>query len=139
MTPPRQVWIFKLGCWIAFAAAVVHLLGHLVMMSSSGNRPAAGWPNYLFPVPGQTVPSNDDVADGLSLSFSLLLATLAGAGVVVAKRGQADALLLRGVARAYALGGAVLLVVSVVMFFSIQSFAIAAMTLCFALGAVTET
>ena len=26
---PRQVWLFKLGCWIAIVTAAVHLVGHV--------------------------------------------------------------------------------------------------------------
>jgi hypothetical protein len=142
MTPPRQVWLFDLGCWLALVTAGIHLVGHLLVSGSAvpgsaatpGQRPA-----YLFLVQGQSVSSTDQVADGLSLSFSLLLATLGSAGLVVGKRGHDDALLLRGVARAYALGTGVLLVVSILTFFSFQTFAIATMAVCFGLATVTET
>lgn len=140
MTPPRQVWLFRLGCWVAFATAAIHLLAHLFMTGSPQSVDSATtWPAYLFTVPGQTIPSIGQVADGFSLSFSLLLATIAGAGLVVATRGADDPLLLRGVSRAYAMGSGVLLVISILMFFSVQSFAIAMMALCFALAAVSET
>jgi hypothetical protein len=141
MTPPRQVWLFKLGCWTAFATAALHLLAHLLVPSADkpGPEPADLRPGYLVLVPGQPIPSAGEVADGFSLAFSLLLATMAAAGIVVAHRGQDDPLLLRGVARAFAIGSGVLLVLSVLLFFSLQSFAIAAMALCFALGAVSET
>jgi hypothetical protein len=136
MTPPRQVWLFKLGCWAAFATAALHLAGHIFLEvpTAGGERPG-----YLFLVPGQTVPAHHHVTDGLSLAFSLLLATIGGAGLVVANRGGEDPALLRGVARSFGIGSAALLVLSIVMFFSLQSFAIAFMALCFALGAVSET
>jgi len=141
LTPPRQVWLFQLGCWMAFATAVLHLLGHLLIASPHTAVAAAlqHLPGYLFLVPGQDVPSAQDVTGGLSLSLSLLLATIAGAGLAVGKRGHDDALLLRGVARAYALGFVVLLIVSILMFFSVQSFFIATTALCFGLAAVSET
>lgn len=140
MTPPRQIWLFQLGCWMTFATAVVHLLGHLLVASPSTAVAEAiqYLPGYLFLVPGQDVPSSREVTSGLSLSLSLLLATIAGAGLAVGKRGHDDPLLLRGVARAYALGLVVLLVVSILMFFSVQSFFIATTALCFGLAAVSE-
>jgi hypothetical protein len=141
VTPPRQVWLFELGCWTAFATAAVHLAGH-VLASGAGHDTAVSVERLsgaLFLVPGQDPPSPDQVAGGFSLALSLLLGTLAAAGVAVGKRGHEDPTLLRGVAKAYAVGGAVLLVVSILMFFSLQTFFIAAMALCFALASVTET
>jgi hypothetical protein len=139
VTPPRQVWLFQLGCWAAFATAVLHLVGHLMFPNQAGVSGIAGRPPGLFLVPGQDIPTPQNVANGFSLSWALLLATLASAGLAVAKRGYEDTLLLRGVARAYAFGGAVLLVISVQNFFSLQSFLIAIVALCFALAMVPET
>jgi hypothetical protein len=139
VTPPRQVWLFQLGCWVAFATAVLHLIGHLVFPIPTGASAITGRPPGLFLVPGQDIPSAPDVANGFSLSWALLLATLASAGLAVGKRGFEDTVLLRGVARAYALGAAVLLVISVQNFFSLQSFFIAIVALCFALAMVPET
>ena len=84
------------------------------------------------------MPNFDRVSDGFSLAFALLMTTMAAAGLAVQRRGREDALLMRGVARAYALGFGALLVISVLSFFSVQSFFIAATALCFALAAVSE-
>ncbi len=138
MTPPRQVWLFQLGCWLAFATAVVHLAGHLFVAPVEPAVGQASRPAYLLLVPGQDVPSPRDVADGLSLALSVLVGTLGAAGLVVHRYGSERPPLLRGVARAYAFGTAVLLVLSIANFFSVQSFFIAMTALCFALASVTE-
>jgi hypothetical protein len=124
---------------VAFATAVLHLVGHLVFPTPAGSPAVSGRPPGLFLVPGQDIPTSQDVAKGFSLAWALLLATLASAGLAVGKRGYEDTVLLRGVARAYALGAAVLLVISVQNFFSLQSFLIAIVALCFALAMVPET
>ena len=140
-TPPRQVWLFQLGCWLAFATAAVHLAGHLVAagtVSVTSLMDGTERPAYLILVPGQDIPTPREVADGLSLAVALLLGTLGATGLVVHRRAQEDSVLLRGVARAYALGGTVLLIVSIMNFFSLQTFFVATMALCFALAAVSE-
>jgi hypothetical protein len=133
--------LFQLGCWLAFATAGVHLVGHLLMAGTVGPAvlvDGVDRPSYVILVPGQDVPTPEQVADGLSLAVALLLGTLGATGLVVHRRGQEDAVLLRGVARAYAIGSAVLLVIAVLNFFSLQAFFIATMALCFALAAVSE-
>jgi hypothetical protein len=137
--PPRQAWLFQLGCWIACATAAVHLVGHIFVAETPGPQDVAGAsPAYLFLVPGQDVPSFRQVADGFSLALALLLTTLGAAGLVVLSRGHADAVLMRGVSRVYALGISVLLVVSILNFFSVESFFLALAALCFGLAAVSE-
>jgi hypothetical protein len=140
LTPPRQVWLFELGCWLAFATAVVQVAGHLMRPAPSALAASLAGVTapYLIFVPGQDAPTWVQAFDGYSVSMPLLLATLGAAGLAVQKRGYQDATLLRGVARAYAVGSAVLLVVAVISFFSLQAFFIATMALCFALAAVTE-
>jgi hypothetical protein len=137
--PPRQIWIFQLGCWVSCATAAVHLAGHIFVPGSTGPPPDAGAsPAYLFLIPGQDVPSARQVADGFSLALALLLTTLGAAGLAVLHRGHTDAVLMRGVSRAYALGISVVLVVSVLDFFSLQTFFLAIAALCFGLATVSE-
>jgi len=137
MTPPRQVWLFQLGCWMAWVTAAIHLAGHVFVAGTQ--PPVSGSPAYLFLIPNQPVPDAAAVADGLSLALPLLLVTLGAAGLVVHRRGADDPALLRGVARAYALGTGILLAVSVLSFFSLLSFLLVVTALCFALAGVTET
>jgi hypothetical protein len=137
--PPRQVWLFQLGCWVACATAAVHLAGHVFVPGTAGPSELAGpAPAYLFLIPGQDVPSARQVADGFSLALALLLATLGAAGLAVLSRGHADATLMRGIARVYALGIGVILALSILSFFSLQTFFLAVAALCFGLAAVSE-
>ena len=55
--PPRQVWLFQLGCWVAFATAIVHLAEHVsglnalppeTQILSQPARVAAAMVAYLF-------------------------------------------------------------------------------------------
>ena len=137
--PPRQVWLFQLGCWVACATAALHLIGHIFVAGTAGSPWAAGAsPAYLFLVPGQQVPSPSEVADGLSLALSLLLATLGAAGLAVLNRGHADPVMMRGMARIYGLGIGLVLLVSILDFFSLQTFLLAIAGMCFGLAAVSE-
>ena len=148
--PPRQIWLFQLGCWLACATAALHLVAHVAIggtaapaaassVATDAVQPAQEVPPYLLLVPGQEWPAREKVADGLSLSLVALLATIGAAGLAVGKRGHGDALLMRGVARAYAVGAAAVLVVSIFDFFSVQTFFLSMVALCFALAAVPET
>ena len=131
--------MFQLGCWVACAAAAVHLVAHILVPGTAGAPDVAGAsPPYLILVPGQDVPSARQVSDGFSLALSLLLATLGASGLAVLNRGSADAMLMRGLSRAYALGIGVVLVVSIMNFFSVQSFFLAIAALCFGLASVSE-
>lgn len=140
--PPRQVWLFQLGCWVAFATAIVHLVEHVSGLNALSPDTVAGInalrATYVILIPGLHQPTFLSVLNGFSLSLALLLATIGAAGLVVLKYGSAQPLLLRGVARALAIGTGMLLVVSVEGFFSVQTFFMATMALCFALSAVSQ-
>ncbi|MEO7192808.1 MAG: hypothetical protein ABI051_17315 [Vicinamibacterales bacterium] len=140
--PPRQEWLFRLGCWVAFAVAGVHLAAHVFasgispeLVDSLNRAP----PPFVFVVPGLWRPTTTSVISGMSLSMALLVTTLGAVGLILLKRGGGDdPLLLRGVARAFAVAGVGLLIVSIADFFSLQTFAIAVMAMCFALAAVPQ-
>lgn len=141
--PARQLGIFRLGCWTALLAALVHLAAHVFWVNDLSPHAAAGLgllpPDYVIRVPGLRQPAYRGVVDGLSLSLPMLLATIGAAGFAVARHGDANAGLIRGVAGAYAIGVTAVLVTSIVLFFSVQTFAIALPALCFALAAVPES
>ena len=140
--PPRQVWLFQLGCWVAFASALVHLAEHVSGLNALD--PAlvthinVARATYVIAVPGLHQPTFLSVLNGFSLSVSLLLATIGAAGLVVLKYGAEQALLLRGVSRAFGFGLGMLVVLSIEGFFSIQTFFILIAALCFALSAVSR-
>ena len=107
--PPRQVWLFQFGCWAALTTAIVHIA--IAVATGTDDGP-------------------------LNLVFAVCFAAVGGMGLVVAKRAQADALLMYGVARAAAIAGATLLVLSLTYFPIYASMLIAAVTTCFAVSAV---
>jgi len=140
--PLRQVWIFKFACWVAFLTAAVHMAAHI-----SGPPPPTNATeqqiqdlitNYYFPMPGGGERSIMDFYAGFSLMFSTLMAMSGAVGLMVVRRGTEDPVLVRGVARAFALGGLVLLVISLTHFFIVPSLFIALLTVSFAVASVSE-
>ena len=140
--PPRQIWLFQLGCWVAFATAVVHLAEHVSGLNALDpvivTHINAARPTYVIPIPGVHQPTFLSVLNGFSLSVSLLLATIGAAGLVVLKYGAGQALLLRGVSRAFGFGLGMLVVLSIEGFFSVQTFFMVVAALCFALSGVSR-
>lgn len=140
--PPRQVWIFKFACWVCFASAALHMVGHIMGPPAPVNSTEkqlfdlAG--SYYFRMPGGAERSMLDFQRGFSLAFSVMFAAFGAVGLIVQKRGQADAVLVRAVARALALSGLVLLVISLTHFFIVPTLFIALMTVSFAVASVSE-
>ncbi len=140
--PPRQIWLFQLGCWLAFATAIVHLAEHVSGLNALEPGAVANInalrATYVILIPGLHQPTFLSVLNGFSLSLALLVATIGAAGLVVLKYGADQPLLLRGVSRALAIGTGMLLALSIEGFFSAQTFVMATMALCFALSAVSQ-
>jgi hypothetical protein len=138
---PRQVWLFKLGCWVAFVTAGVHLTGHVVGPTAPANETERQLTElattYKFLMPGGWERSLMDFVNGFSLTFSLFLATIGGLGLMVVKRGQGDPVLLMATARTLAVSSLVLLVINLVYFFLIPAAFILVMALCFLLASVS--
>ena len=137
----RQLRFFKFGCWAAAITAVVHLVGFV----SGGLQPANETEqalldtarNYQFPLPGGTRRSLMDITDGFSLSFALFLATIAGLGFLIARRGVGDPVLMTSATRTLAACSLVLFVISLWYWFLIPTLFIATMALGFVLAAVS--
>lgn len=137
-TPPRQVWLFQFGCWSALATAVLHVVAHILVPAAAGAvAPGAPAP-HIVRVPGVLRPDVLSVLNGFSLGVAMLLASIGAAGLAVARHAGDYAVLLRRVAGAFAIGTGGLFVLSVMQFFSLQSFALSIVALCFALAAVPE-
>jgi hypothetical protein len=140
--PARQVWLFQLGCWAAFAVAVVHVAVHVATGGDLSPHASAGMsmlpPDYVVPVPGLRQPTYLSVVDALSLSYALLFATVGAAGFAVVRHGQFNSRLLRAVAGVFATGAGMALIVSVALSFSLQTFVLAIVAICFGLAAVPE-
>ena len=140
--PLRQIWIFKFACWVAFLTAATHMIGHIAGPPAPVNATEQQIhdlvTNYFFPMPGGGERSIMDFQNGFSLMLATMMATCGAVGLMVVKRGAADPVLVRGVARAFALGGAVLLLISLTHFFIIPSLFIALLTVSFAVASVSE-
>jgi len=138
--PPRQLWLFKLGCWIAFLAAAVHIAGQLAnpwqAQNDTERQLLALATGYHFTLPGGTSRTFMDFMQGFGWSFALFVATMGAVGLVGASRGRTDAALTRGVARVLAAAGALLVVISLVDFFLVPTAFVLAMTVCFTLASV---
>lgn len=138
----RQVWLFQVGCWVAFAAAGLHLVAHVVGGQEATPHAEAGLrmlsPDYVVLVPGLRQPTYLGVVDALSLNYALLFATIGAGGLAVVRHGQNNPALLRGVAGTFAIGTVMALVTSVVLSFSLQTFVLAIVAICFGLAAVPE-
>ena len=140
--PHRQLLVFKIGCFATLFCAALHLVGHI----SAGPKPVNETEvrvldlatNYKFALPGGVSRSIMDFQNGYSLSFAMLLATLGGIGMSVAKRSGQDALLMRAVARALGLASAVLTVIALTHFFIVPAMCFAMMAVCFAIASVAS-
>lgn len=140
--PARQVWLFQLGSWMALLVAAVHGVVHVIGRAELSAHAQAGLgllpPRYAFPVPGGAVPTFVGELQAFSLAFALWFLTIGVAGLAVVRRYDFTPRLLRGVAGAFALGTGLMLVASVVFAFSLQTFLLALVPLCFGLAAVPE-
>jgi len=136
---PRQLWLFKLGCWVACATAVVLLVGHI----AGPLPPASGLDSQVRAAAASRLTFSDgaerslpDLLNGFSLVYALLAATIGGVGLAVARRGGNDAALMAAVSRALALVCLGWLAISLAYFFLPPTLLIAVMLVCFALAAV---
>jgi hypothetical protein len=138
--PPRQVWLFQFGCWAAVAAALVHLAGRLFWPPAPSNDTERQLielaATYRFALPGGAARTLSDVTTGHSLIAAVLFAALGALGLIVAKRGQADAELMYVTARTATIASAAVLFISLTHFFVVPTMLFAAVTVCFAVSAV---
>lgn len=140
--PPRQLWIFKFGCWTAIVTGLVHMGGHIF-----GSMPAANdterqlmnlATSYHFPLPGGANRSLMNFLDGFGLTFVLMTVMTGALGIAIARRGREDALLMTGAARVLALGYVGLLVISLQYFFIVPSLFIALVAVCFTMASIRQ-
>ena len=96
----RQLTLFTIGCWMAVATGVFHLVGQLIGPLAPANDTERTLTElattYKFALPGGQR-SLMQLMNGFSLSFALFFALLGGAGLIVAKRGRHDATLMTAI------------------------------------------
>ena len=135
--PPRQLWIFKLGCWVACGTAALHLAGLVLPTPTWGDAEglrAAAAVRVVFP--GGSERTLRDLLVGFSLVYALFAAAIGGLGLAAARRGRDDARLMVAVARVQAIVCLALLVISLTHFFLVPTLLVAVMLVCFTLAAV---
>ncbi len=138
--PPRQVWLFKLGCWVAWGTAALHVVGLMVAplpaAAGSGADALRAAAAAVVVFPDGTERTLRRVFVGFSLSHALLAATLGAVGLAAIRRGRSHAEWLAGIARVEALVSLALLVISLTHFFLVPTFLVAVMLICFTLASV---
>ena len=141
--PARQVWLFQFGCWVAFAVAALHVAIFLtgrVDLPPHAQLGLALMPvrPYAIAVPGTAPPAFMGIVSALSLTFALTFVTIGAAGLAIVRRYDFTPRLLRAVAGAFALGTGLMLIVSITLAFSLQTFVLALVPICFGLTCVPE-
>lgn len=133
--PSRQLWLFKFGCWAALVSAAMHLVGHVLGPQAPINdierQLAQLATEYRTVMPGGSHRSMMDLLNGLSLMFSLMLATIGSVGLIVEKRGRTDPTLMLAVARAFTVATTAVLIISLTHFFIVPTLFIAVLVVCF--------
>lgn len=138
--PPRQLWLFKFGCWATLGTALVFLVGHVVGVPGAGDPGGSGMADvaasYRYAFPGGSARTLMDLFRGFSLLFALGLVTIGGLGLALAKRCGHDVALMRTVARLCAVASLAMLLVSMMKFFIVPTLFIALMAVSFGVAAV---
>ena len=136
----RQLAIFKVGCYLAVATALVHMLGAHILASppetDEHRRLFEMMESTALGLPGAPGHTMMDIQKGFSLTYALMLALTGGLGLIVARRGVQDPTLMLAVARALAGGYLVMTVLGFTNFFIVPTMFMAAVFVCFALASV---
>lgn len=136
----RQALLFRIGCWVAVAAALLHLLGHVVGPPPPANAQERQLreltDTYAFDMPFGGERTMRQLYNGFSLSFAVLLALQGTLGLVIVKRARRDGVTMIAVARAMALGSVALLVIALMQWHLVASMLILMMTTAFVFASV---
>jgi hypothetical protein len=138
--PPRQLWLFKLGCWATLAAAIAYLVLHLlafgVPATDAGRQALAMAGASRVHVAGGGTHSIVDLLGAASLMFDVLLAAMGAAGLAAAQTG--DRVVVRGVARVFSIATVVLVVLALLDLSLVFAMLLAALAVCFILASVVS-
>jgi len=134
----RQIRFFKIGSYLAFFTAALHMVGQIVM------APTTDAERQLFDLmrstamhlPGAPSHTMMDLYSGFSLVYSLSFALTGGLGLIIARRGIQDPTLMTASARAISAAYAVMTVISMMSFFIIPTVLTAAVGVSFAVASV---
>jgi hypothetical protein len=138
--PPRQLWIFKLGCWATLATAaaylVLHVMGFGLAATDAGRQALAMAESGRFAVFGGGTHSIADLAGATSLMFDVLLAAMGAAGLAAARTD--DRIVVRGVARVFSIASVTLVVIALLDVSLVFAMLLAALAICFILSSVVS-
>jgi hypothetical protein len=138
--PPRQLWIFKLGCWATLATAVAYLVLHVMAFGLSttdaGRQALAMAESSRFTIAGGGTRSLADLLGAASLMFDILLAAMGAAGLAAARTN--DRVVVRGVARVFSIACVVLVVIALLDVSLVFAMLLAALSVCFILASVVS-
>ena len=134
----RQLTFFKVGSYVAFFTAALHMVGHFMMAPNSDAERALFDQMQSLPLglPGGASHTMMDLYKGFSLVYSTMLALTGGLGLIVARRGVQDPTLVQAAARALAGAYLVMTVIGFSNFFIIPNVLMAAIFACFAMASV---
>jgi hypothetical protein len=138
--PPRQLWLFKLGCWTAIAIAVAYLVLHVMAFglaaTDAGRQALAAAGAGRVAVLGGGVHSMADLFGAASLMFDILLAAMGAAGLAAARTD--DRTVVRGVARVFSIASVTLVVIALLDVSLVFAMLLAALSVCFILASVVS-
>ena len=134
----RQLSVFKLGCYIAFVTAALHMTGHFMLAPSNDAERELfqHMETVALGLPGAPSHTMMDLYKGFSMLYSVMLALTGGLGLIIARRGIQDPTLMLAAARALAGAYLVLTVIGFTNFFIIPTALMLAVCVCFALASV---
>jgi hypothetical protein len=140
MMPPRQLWLFKLGCWTAVAIAGVYLVVHVmtfgISATDAGRQALAMSESSRFAVIGGGTHSLADLLGAASLMFDILLAAMGAAGLAAAQ--TSDRVVVRGVARVFSIACVTLVIIALLDVSLVFAMLLAALSVCFILASVVS-
>src|SRR5689334_22793739 len=97
-----QLTIFKVGCYLAFLTAGLHMVGYMQGLQGSNEAERQmldAMKTLPLGLPGAPSHTLMDLMNGFSLLFALTLALTGGIGLIVARRAVADPATYFAVAR----------------------------------------
>jgi len=138
---------FKLGCYLAFFTAALHMVGAHIVPAVSPPVPSSDAARQLLDMmstvhlglPGAPNRTMFEMLNGFSLLMSLHLALTGGIGILIARRGVGDPMFMKASARTFAAAYLVAFVISLMHFFVIPSATFAAIALAFTIASVKKT
>lgn len=130
---PRQKLFLQIGCYLALLTAALHMFGQVAGPEPENEAEKAVLDfmrNTKLELPGATR-TLMQMMNGFGLIFVTFLATSAGIGFIVVRRGAADPMLANAIVRSLAGAFVVMTLVSITNFFIIPTACLASVALCF--------